>query len=115
MFCGKCGETLPDNAIVCSRCGAQVARVATTGYGESIPNYLVGAILVTLFCCLPLGIPAIVFATQVNSKVAIGDIEGAKKASKNAMIWTFVSLGAGLVGGLIYILFMVIMAASGNL
>ena len=30
------------------------------------------AILVTLFCCLPFGIVAIVFAAQVDSKVAAG-------------------------------------------
>src|SRR5438128_1439779 len=35
-----------------------------------VPNYLVQSILCTLFCCLPFGIVAIVYAAQVNSKVA---------------------------------------------
>ena len=36
----------------------------------SVPNYLVQAILTTIFCCLPFGIVAIVFAAQVNGKLA---------------------------------------------
>ena len=40
---------------------------------QTVPNYLVQAILTTLFCCLPLGIVSIVFATQVNSKLSVGD------------------------------------------
>ncbi len=42
--------------------------------GTPPPNYLVWAILCTIFCCLPLGIASIVFAAQVNGKYAGGDI-----------------------------------------
>ena len=44
---------------------------------SNIPNYLVQAILVTIFCCLPFGIVAIVFAAQVNSALAAGNYEAA--------------------------------------
>jgi tetrahydromethanopterin S-methyltransferase subunit E len=50
-------------------------------------NYLVESILVTIFCCLPFGIAGIVFASQVNSKFAVGDYEGAIASSKNAKKW----------------------------
>ena len=40
---------------------------------RNIPNYLVQAILTTLFCCLPFGIVAIVYAAQVNTKIEAGD------------------------------------------
>jgi interferon-induced transmembrane protein len=50
-------------------------------------NYLVESILVTIFCCQPFGIISIVYASQVNSKYALGDYEGAKIASKNAKKW----------------------------
>ncbi len=46
----------------------------------NIPNYLVFAILTTVFCCLPAGVVSIVYAAQVNSKVAMGDIAGAMAA-----------------------------------
>lgn len=57
-------------------------------------NYLVESILVTIFCCLPLGIVGIIFATQVNSKYDAGDYAGAEKASKQAkqfMTWGLIS------------------------
>ena len=52
--------------------------------GTPPPNHLVWAILSTLFCCLPLGIASIVFAAQVNSKYAAGDIAGAQESSEKA-------------------------------
>ena len=48
---------------------------------QYVPNHLVWAILSTLFCCLPLGIVSIVFAAQVNGKLAVGDMAGAQEAS----------------------------------
>jgi hypothetical protein len=70
----------------------------------NIPNYLVPAILATLFCCLPVGVVSIVFATQVNSKVAEGDIQGAVAASKSAKLWLIVSVSLGLLVWVIVIL-----------
>ena len=48
------------------------------------PNYLVWAILSTIFCCLPFGIASIVFAAQVNGKYALGDVAGAQDSSAKA-------------------------------
>jgi len=44
----------------------------------------VQAILVTLCCCLPVGIVSIIYATQVNTKRDAGDVAGALEASENA-------------------------------
>jgi len=60
-------------------------------------NYLVFAILVTIFCCQILGIVSIVFAAQVNSRWNAGDIAGANDASKNAKLWAWIAFGAGLL------------------
>ena len=54
---------------------------------QKIPNYLVQAILATLFCCMPFGIAAIVFAAQVNTKLAAGDVAGAMESSRKAKMW----------------------------
>ena len=111
MYCPKCGTENDDNAWKCVKCGndlhPDVSQKATAPQQpprplEEIPNYLVHSILVTLFCCLPLGIPAIVFAAQVNGKMAAGDIEGAKAASKNARTFCWISLGLGLAWMIIY-------------
>ncbi|MFP6882952.1 MAG: CD225/dispanin family protein [Roseibacillus sp.] len=69
-----------------------------------ISNYLVPAILVTIFCCWPFGIPAIVFAAKVDGLVSRGDIAGALEASRKAKTWTWISFGCGLGAVLLYAL-----------
>jgi hypothetical protein len=64
--------------------------------GATVQNYLVFAILATVLCCLPAGIPAIVYAAQVNGKLQLGDLAGAQQASRNAKMWCLISLGLGL-------------------
>jgi len=98
-MCGQCG----------TRFGGQSPAIV-----DSVPNYLVQAILVTLFCCLPFGIVAIVFASQVNSKLAGGDYEGAVKASDSARTWCWVSLLCGLIPMVLYVLLMVLGVLSGG-
>jgi hypothetical protein len=74
-----------------------------------IPNHLVWAILTTLFCCLPLGVVSIVYASQVDGRRAAGDLPGAYSASRKAGWWAVASAVAlpvllllwfGLFGGL---------------
>ena len=103
MFCTHCGASNADNALKCVQCGrdlrttAQAVSGVVVQPGVNVPNYLVFAILVTVLCCLPTGVAAIVYAAQVNSKLQVGDIAGAQQASKNAKMWCWISLGAGLV------------------
>ena len=109
MYCRNCGALNDDNAWKCVKCGQVLPHPEEPGVprerGE-IPNYLVHAILVTLFCCLPLGIPAIVFAAQVNAKAEAGDIEGAWEASRKAKTWVWASFGVGLVTTIVYLVLM---------
>lgn len=63
----------------------------------TVPTYLWQAIVVTLFCCMPFGIAAIVFASKVDGLLARGDLAGAQNASKSARTWCWVSLGLGLL------------------
>lgn len=72
--------------------------------GGVIPNYLVQSILATLCCCLPLGVVAIIFSAQVNSKVAAGDFAGAREASNKAKLFCWISFGLGILGIVISIL-----------
>ncbi len=60
-------------------------------------NYLVGAILCTIFCCQILGIVSIIYASQVNSKWQAGDFDGARQASKNALTWIWISVGSAVI------------------
>lgn len=78
---------------------------------QNIPNYLIPAILVTIFCCWPFGIPAIVFAAKVDGLVSRGDIAGAMEASNKAKTWTWVSFGVGM---LVIVFYVIAIFASGE-
>lgn len=119
MFCSRCGANNADTARVCVQCGQsfQPAQLSSTPLpvqgavlppGTTVPNYLVFAILSTVFCCLPSGIAAIVYAAQVNGKLQAGDVAGAQAASRNAKLWCLISLGLGL--GLMLLWVMLMMA-----
>ena len=66
-------------------------------------NWLLESILVTLFCCLPFGLAGIIFASQVNTKFAAGDYEGALQSSKDAGKWTKIGFFIGIACMLIYL------------
>jgi hypothetical protein len=85
------------------------------GYQEYIPNHLVWAILSTLFCCLPLGIVSIVYASQVDGKRAAGDIAGALEASSKAKFWAMLSAGLALIPILLYLVFVIVLGGLGVL
>src|SRR6267142_1424196 len=87
------------------------------GATTTVPNYLVLAIISAL-CCMPLGVAAIVFAAQVNSKVAAGDMAGAMDSSKKAKMFSIIELALGLLAVLVYIVWIVLivgLSAAGNL
>ncbi|AKK02248.1 CD225/dispanin family protein [Corynebacterium epidermidicanis] len=78
---------------------------ADAGYqemGAKPNNYLVWAILSTIFCCLPAGIVSIVFASQVNGRWDAGNYEGARDAAKKAKTWAIISAVVGIIFSVIY-------------
>jgi hypothetical protein len=59
-------------------------------------KYLVESILATIFCCLPVGIPGIVFSLKVESLWNAGAYAEAQEASRKARMWSSIALGIGL-------------------
>ncbi|MCH5233846.1 MAG: CD225/dispanin family protein [Muribaculaceae bacterium] len=76
---------------------------------EPMPStYLIWSILVTVFCCFIPGIIAIIFSSMVSSKYYAGDIEGSRRASRQAEIWIIVSVVLGVLAATLYLPFMLI-------
>ena len=113
MFCAECGAEIADKAVVCPKCGVPVAGKGFDANGKpAVPNHMVLAILTTIFCCLIGGIVAIIYSSQVNTKLAQGDIAGAQSASKTAMGWIIANIVIGLLGSLLFYIVPIIVAAA---
>jgi hypothetical protein len=118
--CQKCDEVNEDSFEACRSCGAsktrdeaptprelddpQFAEISWASdkrgkQSTNVPTHLVEAILVTLLCCAPFGVVAIVYAAQVKPKLDAGDYYGALRASKSARTWTVAALGLGRSSG----------------
>lgn len=76
-------------------------------------NMLVWAILVTVLCCWPFGIPAIVCAARVNALWAQGKYQEAIDSAKRARTWTIVSAAVGFTVIVVYFLMVVAMSSIG--
>lgn len=116
MFCPNCGTQVPHAAAHCGSCGTSLSQLhgapmasvphspVTPHYAAappppmgSIQNHLVVSILSTLFCCLPLGIVAIVYASKVDGHLRRGDVIGAQLAANSAKTWSTIAIVAGLL------------------
>jgi ribosomal protein L40E len=106
-FCNKCGERNEKNAAACKNCGGSFLppppkiMQSTPVNKEPIANYLIQNIIATVLCCVPLGIAGIIYAAQVNSKLASGDRLGALDAADKAKKYFWWSFWIGLVVGMI--------------
>ena len=138
MYCPNCGAENSEDATYCANCGAELSKIQTPGIDvppppqpppqpgvqasyapqssqSDVPNYLVQAILTTIFCCLPLGIVSIVYAAQVNGKLLAGDHAGALQSSRSARMWAWISFGVGLasiVPSIVFYLILIVVGAT---
>lgn len=64
---------------------------------QPVPNYLWQSIVVTIVCCLPLGIPAIYHASKVDQAVVLGNHRAALASSVAAKNWCTAAFVVGLL------------------
>jgi hypothetical protein len=59
-----------------------------------VRSHLVAAVAVTLLCFAPTGVAAVVYAGNVRTRLALGDVAGARKASAMArrLVWASVAM-----------------------
>lgn len=106
-YCQSCGRKVQERNIGWSDPNqAQTYRAADT---SNHPNYLIWAILATIFCCWPFGIVAIVYAAQVNSLAAAGNYAAAQRSSEAARKWC---LAATLSGAAVILVYVIIFGLS---
>jgi hypothetical protein len=85
------------------------------GAPPHVPSYMAWAIVTLILCFWPTGIVAVVYASQVGNKLALGDYTGAQESSRKAKIWCWVTFGiavAGIVIGIIVALFLTAVTAT---
>jgi heme/copper-type cytochrome/quinol oxidase subunit 2 len=61
--------------------------------------------IISIFCCWPLAIPAIIFATQVQSKWAMGDFAGAQDSANKARTFSLIAIILGVTWVVLWLLF----------
>ena len=82
--------------------------------GQAPNNHLVLSIVALVFCLIP-GIVAIVKSTQVSGLWAQGQYAEAQASADSAKKWAVWSIVLGAVGGIIYLILVVIGAlVAGN-
>lgn len=74
-----------------------------SGGGINGTLYMVFAVLTTFFCCLPLGIAAIIYAGKINEYQRRGDYAGAHDAASKSKLFSILGAAGGLVITVIYI------------
>ena len=107
MYCSKCGSQIPENSQFCSTCGCATSPAAGTAYNpyasptpgsfpnapqdcSDVPDYLVGNIIMLIFCCQILGIIGVVYSALTKSAKSRGDYETAVRHSSTAKTLFFV-------------------------
>jgi hypothetical protein len=122
--CSACGELILLSARKCKHCGEWIeppsASAGTGALGaasapissvqrsalahEYVDNKMVQSVIVTLICCLPMGIAASVQSAKVNEMVARGDVAGAKAAADKAGSYAGIGVGISAVFWLLYLI-----------
>ena len=69
---------------------------------KHLNTHMAWSVIVTLFCCLPIGIVAIVNASKVSGALASGDYAEAERLAGEAKKWADWAFALGLVLGFVY-------------
>lgn len=109
MFCRKCGTELSPGDRFCPNCGAEQMRDYAADVNNARAgrpdNYIWFAVLVTVLCCMPLGIVSIINSAKVDSTWAAGDYDEAWKYSRRARNWAWWAVASSVIFVILYLIF----------
>ena len=119
MYCKHCGTELPEGTKYCPSCGTpqeSQTRQEIRNYECSRPsNHLALAIIVTLMCCIPLGIVSIVYSGKVDTALSKGDISEAESMSRKARNWAIAGIIISAASVIMYFIIMFIFVSMGTI
>ena len=75
-------------------------------------NHLVMAVLVTVFCCLPFGVVALIYSSKVDDLWYRGLYEEAWEYSSKAQRWITISFLTPIVVPMLYALFFMVLGVG---
>ena len=94
------------NAAAMTQPAPQPQAVAVEAQEQCPPSYLVWSIIAMILCCIPLGVPAIIFSAQVKPAWRAGNIAKARRASERAQWCIILAMSVGLIAQIFYGIFM---------
>lgn len=113
MKCKFCNSEVEGNENVCPVCGVEIMKTEqepVMEYQVNAPSeeinakpYMVFSILATVLCCMPFGIPAIIFASKIEPLQKGRDYEGARAAAKKAKMFSVIAAILGVVVFIVYV------------
>lgn len=123
MLCPNCGQDVEPTKPQCPGCGAPMHPFAAPRSPMAagpvtppippgaVPTYLVQSILCTLFCCMPLGVVAIVFAALSTGNVQSGNYAVAMENARMAKTFCWLSFWLGLVPIVLWLGYVAVIAS----
>jgi len=94
MFCKNCGQEIDNNADVCIHCGVATDKSESHFNKMDVPSHLPGI----AGCCFPL-VGIILYFLWKDEK---------PKSAGLVIKWTLAGIGLGIVGSILYVLFIVL-------
>jgi Interferon-induced transmembrane protein len=66
---------------------------------SAVRSHMVAAVVCALLCFAPFGVAAVVYAGNVRTRLALGDVEGARRASRTAkrLCWASAAVTLGFL------------------
>ncbi len=124
LFSGSVGPTPPPvspaNAAFGQQPGQEAAQPGRPAaetrqpvYRHKPDSWLAWSIIATIMCCPLLGIPAIVYASKVDSLWNDGRYDEAEAAARTARTWTIVAACSGLLVSIVYAILLSLGMLSG--
>ena len=96
MFCMRCGQQLPPDAIFCPNCGqkSKTNSDVPAEASDKPPKIDCGFTLAIIAVVMGnvIGIVALIYAVLASNMLQSGDYEGARRAARTGKVWSWTAI-----------------------